>query len=425
MTNADAPLFFKVRQSFTRPRVEDLTEAVRRELETVLPAASLPKGAAIGVTVGSRGISGIATIARAAVDFLKDRGARPFIIPAMGSHGGATADAQRKLIAHYGVTEETMGCPVRAEMETRSLGRTDAGIDVRIAEAAWQSDGILLMNRIKPHTDYKGSIESGLTKICAIGLGKYDGAREIHRHLFTAGLGQGIRSVAEKLVATGKIVGGLGILENAYHETARIVGVPVAGLFEAEEQILEEARGLMGRLPLDEIDVLVCDRLGKNISGAGLDTNVTGRSVYGYTAGVPWCDGMPRILRIAVMDVSDESDGNAVGMGQVDFVPERFAKRVDREVTTLNAVTACAPTGARMPVVLADDRQAILTALRTSPIRAEGPLVVYVRDTLELEHVLLSEGCRSLVEDRDDLEIVSDPAPLRFDDRDRLQSPFA
>ena len=178
-------------------------------------------------------------------------------------------------------------------------------------------------------------------------------------------------------------------------------------------------------LAVAPLNVWMLRSLGKNISGAGLDTNVTGRSVYGYTAGVPWCDGMPRILRIAVMDVSDESDGNAVGMGQVDFVPERFAKRVDREVTTLNAVTACAPTGARMPVVLADDRQAILTALRTSPIRAEGPLVVYVKDTLELEHVLLSEGCRSLVEDRDDLEIVSDPAPLQFDDRNRLQSPFA
>ncbi len=425
MTPADAPLFFGVRQSFPRPSVEDLTEAVRRELETLLAPGSIAPGAQIGVTVGSRGIRGIATIARAAVDVLRDRGAQPFIIPAMGSHGGATADAQRKLIAHYGVTEEAMGCPVRAEMETRSLGRLDSGIEARIAEAAWQSDGILLVNRIKPHTDFKGPIESGLTKICAIGLGKYDGAREIHRHLFTVGLGEAIRSVAEKLIATGRIVGGLGILENAYHETASVVGVPVASLFETEERLLEEARRLMGRLPLDEIDVLVCDRLGKNISGAGLDTNVTGRSVYGYTAGTAWCDGMPRILRIVVMDVSDESDGNAVGMGQVDFVPERFAKRVDQEVTTLNAVTACAPTGARMPVVLPDDRTAFLTALRTSPIRPEGPRVVYVRDTLELEHVHLSEACRPLVEDRDGIEIVSDPVPLSFDDRDRLQSPFA
>ena len=294
-----------------------------------------------------------------------------------------------------------------------------------MAEAAWQSDGILLLNRVKPHTDYQGPIESGLTKMCAIGLGKYDGARAIHRHLLTLGLGAAIREVAGVLVATGRILGGLAVLENAYHETARVVGVPVEGLFETEERLLVEARGLMGRLPLEEIDVLVCDRLGKNVSGTGLDTNVTGRSVYGYTPGTAWCEGMPRIMRIVVMDVSDESDGNAVGMGQVDLVPARFADRVDHRVTTLNALTSCAPTAARMPVVLPDDREAILTAVRTSPLRAEGPRVVYVRDTLELEHVLVSEACRPLVEDRDDIEIVSGPEPLRFDDQGRLQSPFA
>jgi hypothetical protein len=424
MKKAELPLFYRARQRFDRPRVEDLRDTVRAELDGLLATTSISPGARVGITVGSRGIHGIATTARAAVDLLKDRGARPFILPAMGSHGGATAEAQQKLIAHFGVTEETMGCPVRAEMETRGLGRTDSGIEVRVAQAAWDSDGILLVNRIKPHTDYRGPIESGLTKMCAIGLGKYDGAREIHRHLLTLGLGQAVRSVAEKLVATGKILGGIGILENAYHETARVVGVPVEGFFETEERLLIEARGLMGRLPLDEIDVLVCDRMGKNISGTGLDTNVTGRGVYGYTPGTPWCDGMPGILRIVVLDVSDESDGNAVGMGLVDFVPERFAKRVDRHVTALNALTSCAPTAAKMPVVLPDDRGAFLTALRTSPLRADGPRVVYVRDTLELEHVLVSEACRPLIEGQERIEIVSDPEPLRFEGG-RLQSPFA
>jgi hypothetical protein len=421
----DIPLFFTIRQTFDRPRVEDLTAAVRGEVEKVLPAGSVAAGARVGVAVGSRGIRDIATVVRAAVDFLKGRGARPFILPAMGSHGGATAEGQRQLIAHYGVTEDAMGCPVRAEMETRSLGRTAAGVEVRMAEAAWQSDGILLVNRVKPHTDYKGPLESGLAKMCAIGLGKYDGAREIHRHLFTVGLGEAIRGVAGELVATGRILGGIAILENAHHETARIVGVPAAALFETEERLLVEARGLMGRLPLEEIDVLVCDRLGKNISGAGLDTNIVGRSVYGYTAGQPWKDGMARILRIAVMDLSDESDGNAVGMGLVDFVPERFTKRVDHEVTRLNALTSCSPTAAKTPVVLADDREAIRAAIRTSPVRPEGPRVVYVRDTLELEHVLVSEACRPLVEGRAGVEIVSGPAPLRFDDSGRLRSPFA
>ena len=215
------------------------------------------------------------------------------------------------------------------------------------------------------------------------------------------------------------------VLENAYHETAAVVGVPVESLFETEAGLLEQARGLMGRLPIQEIDVLVCDRLGKNISGAGLDSNIIGRNVYGYTPGQPWRDDMPRIMRIAVMDVSPESDGNAVGMGMVDFVPRRFSERVDRDVTTLNALTSCAPAGAKLPVVRANDREAILAAIQTSPIRPEGPRVVYVRDTLELEHVLVSEACRPLVEGARGIEIVSDPEPLRFDARGRLESPFA
>jgi hypothetical protein len=422
---SDIPLFFTVRQAFDRPRVQDLASSVRGEIEKVLPPGSVPAGARIGVTVGSRGIRDIAAVVRTAVDFLKARGARPFVLPAMGSHGGATAEGQRRLIAHYGVTEEAMGCPVRAEMQTRGLGRTESGVEVRIAEAAWDSDGVLLVNRVKPHTDYKGPLESGLAKICAIGLGKYDGAREIHRHLFTLGLGRAIRDVAAELRATGRVLGGLAILENAYHETARVVGVPAGGLFETEERLLVDARRLMGRLPLDEIDVLLCDRLGKNISGTGLDTNVVGRSIYGYTPGQPWCEGMAAILRIAVMDLSDESDGNAVGMGLVDFVPERFVRRVDHEVTRLNSLTSCSPAGAKTPVVLPDDREVVLAAIRTSRLRPDGPRVVYVRDTLELENVLVSEACRPLVEGRDGIEIVSGPAPLRFDAGGRLVSPFA
>jgi hypothetical protein len=424
MSTSEIPAFFRVRQSFERPRVTHPAREVRAELQRVFPGEAIAAGAEIGVTVGSRGISGIAAITRAAVDFLRERRARPYNIPARASPAGPSDSAQARLIAHFGVTEETMGCPVRAGMPTRSLGRTADGVEIRLAEVAWESGGILLVNRIKPHTDFKAPLESGLAKIGAIGLGKLEGAREIHRHLFTLGLANAIRSVAQSLLATGKILGGLAILENAYHETAKIVGVPRAGLFATEERLLEEARRLMGRLPLDEIDVLVCDRLGKNISGAGLDTNITGRSVYGYTPGTPWCKGMPSITRIAVMDVSDESDGNAVGMGLVDFVPERFLSRVDRRVTSLNSITACAPAGAKTPVALPDDREAILAAIRTSAIRAEGPRVVYARDTLALEHVLVSEACLPLLAERADLELASRPESLTFDERGRLRSAF-
>ena len=415
---------FLARQRFPRPRVIDLSQAVKAELEKLFPRGTIQPGAEIGVTVGSRGIAGIAEMTKAAVEFLKSRDARPFVIPAMGSHGGAVAEGQRHLIAHYGVTEQSMGVPIRDQMQTRSLGRTSEGIEVFIAEAAWNSDGIILMNRVKPHTDYKGRIESGLSKICAIGLGKYVGAQEYHSRIFDLGLGAAIEGAARKIVSTGKILGGLAILENAYHETAKVEGVAVDGFFEHEARLLEESRQLMGSLPLKEIDVLLCDRMGKNISGAGLDTNIIGRGVCGYLQGVPWKDWMPSIYRIIVCDLSDESDGNAVGMGLVDFVPERFIKKVNYPITTINAVTACTPHNARSPVVARNDLEALLTAIKTCPRRPGGPLLVHIHDTLELENVCLSEACLPLVQSRTGLQVVSAPEPMRLDANGNLESVF-
>jgi hypothetical protein len=429
MPSIGLPLMFPARQTFDRPRVADIPAAVQAELKWLfMPGAPysrpLPPGARIGVTVGSRGIAGIDVIARAAVDFFKARKTRPFIVPAMGSHGGATPEGQRSLLAHYGVTEEAMGCPIRAEMATRSLGRGAGGVEAFIAEAAWDSEGILLLNRVKPHTDYKGTIESGLTKICAIGLGKLDGAREYHSRLFDLGLGGAIRSAAEQIVATGKVLGGLAILENAYHETARFAAVAVAGFFESEARLLVEAKGLMGSLPFSELDLLICDRLGKNISGAGLDTNIIGRSVYGYTGGVPWQPGMPAIQRILVRDLSDESDGNGVGMGLVDFTTPRMMAKVDHSITQLNAFTACSPLGARPPIVLANDGEAIAAALATCRRRPEGPLVAHIRDTLALERIYLSEGLLASARRVGRLAVEGDPQPMRFDAGGWMESPF-
>jgi hypothetical protein len=428
MTNtlpAMLPPMFLLRQRFPRPTVIDLAAAVKTELAKLFPPGSLRPGAEIGVTVGSRGITGIASIARAAVDYLKSRDARPFIIPAMGSHGGAVAEGQRSLIAHYGVTEESMGAPIRDLMQTRSLGKTPEGVEVYIAEVAWSSDGVLLLNRVKPHTDYKGPIESGLSKICAIGLGKYEGAQEYHSHIFDIGLGAAIQSAARRILSTGKVLGGLAVLENAYHETAKIEAVDTKHFFEQEGRLLEESRKLMGRLPLLELDVLLCDRMGKNISGAGLDTNIIGRGVYGYLQGVPWQAGMPAIYRIVVRDLSDESDGNAVGMGLVEFATERFLKKVNHAVSALNAITACSPVNARPPVILKNDLEALQTALRTCPRRPAGPLMAYIRDTLELERVYLSEACLPLVEKKENIEVLSKPAPLKLDSDGNIVSPFA
>jgi hypothetical protein len=408
---------------FPRPVVNDVAAATRDAVAQVLASRSLPPGAEIGVTVGSRGIASIALIARAAIDALRAHGHRPFVIPAMGSHGGATSEGQRSLLAHYGVTEDELGVPIRDDMAARSLGVTPEGIEAFIAEVGWQADGVLLLNRVKPHTDFKGPLESGLAKMCAIGLGKYEGARECHRQVFGTGLGNAIRAAAGRVIQSGKILGGVAIIENAYHETAGIEAVTLDRFFDKEERLLAEAKRLMGRLPLDEIDILLCDRMGKNISGAGIDTNIIGRSVYGYEQGRPWHEGMPVIHRIVVRDLADESDGNAVGMGMVDFVPRRFAKKVNEEVTVLNATTARSPENAKWPIVLETDRDCLEMAIATSPERVTGVLVVYVRDTLELGRALVSEACLPLLRGNADVSITGQAAAARWLG-DTLVSPF-
>lgn len=424
MSTSNIPRFFRARQRFPRPVVPDVAAAMEQELRVLFPRGALRPGMEIGLTVGSRGIVGIDAIVRAAVEFLKTEGARPFIVPAMGSHGGAKGEAQRKLIAHYGITEEAIGAPIRHEIETRSLGRSPEGVEVFLARTALEADGIILLNRIKPHTDFKGRIESGLTKICAIGLGKLDGAREYHSHIFGIGLGEAIISATRRVLETGKILGGVGILENAYHETARLQAVTLDGFFEQEEKLLDEARTLMGRLPFDQFDVLLCDCIGKNISGAGLDTNIVGRSVYGYVHGEPWIEGQPAITRICVRDLSAESDGNGVGMGLVDFASERFYKKVNLPITVLNAMTSCSVAGAKTPIVLPTDREVLEAAIRTCARRPEGPRVAYIRDTLALEEILLSESLREEAEARDSLEVLGASEPLEFDDSGGLLTPF-
>ncbi len=417
LESREFPRMFPARQLFDRPRVADIPGTVAQELGRLFAAGSRPlrPGAWIGITVGSRGIAAIDVIARAAVDFFKSRKARPFIIPAMGSHGGATPEGQKALLAHFGISEEAIGCPIRAEMSTLSLGRAEGGVEAYFAQAAWDSEGILLLNRIKAHTDFKGPIESGLAKVCAIGLGKLDGARECHGRLFDLGLGQAVRNVAELVLSTGKVLGGLAILENAYHETARLSAVGAAGLLESEEKLLREAKAMGASLPFDVLDLLICERIGKNISGAGFDTNVIGRGVYGYIPGVPWMAGMPAIQRIFVRDLAEESDGNGVGMGLADFTTPRMLAKVDHAVTQLNCFTSRAPLAGRPPIVLPNDQEAISAALSTCRRRPEGPLAARIQDTLHLHLLSLSEALLPAARVSPRIEVLGDPSPLRFD----------
>lgn len=419
------PKMVPIRQEFPRPTVDDITRAAAEELRYAVPAERVRQGARIGITAGSRGISNIAQIVKAAVDYFRELGADPFVIPAMGSHGGATAEGQAHLVEHYGVTEKAVGAPIRAEMETVSLGASSDSVEAFLAKAAFESDGILLLNRIKPHTDYKGEIESGLSKICGIGLGKREGAEEYHGHLFGLGLGEAIRSAAERVAASGKIIGGLGILENAYHDTAKLAGVRTEELLDREPALLKEAKLLMPRLPLDDIHVLLCDRMGKNISGCGLDTNIIGRSVRGYQDVSSWCEGMPVIRRIVVEDLTEESDGNATAMGLVDFITRRFYEKIDYYATAMNCFVSCGPQSGKTPFVLSCTKDALAWAIQTCGRERRAPKVVYIRDTLHLSDLLVSEHCLPELRDNASITIVSDAQQMPFAADGYIRSPFS
>src|SRR5581483_6374278 len=302
-------------------------------------ASRLKPGSRVAIGIGSRGIANVATIARATVEYWKAEGMRPFIFPAMGSHGAATAEGQADVLAHYGIIEATMGCPVISSLEVVSLGKTPEGIQTYMDRNAYESDGVMLLGRVKWHTDFAGKIESGLFKMMAIGLGKFAGAQHYHTYAYKIGLEQVIRSIGRQVLASGKILGGLAILEDAHHNTAKLDAVPVEIMEQREEENLALVKSWMGKIPMD-LDILILDEIGKNISGAGMDTKVVNRSVHG--AYNPWPDA-PKIERIFVRDLSDLSYNNAVGLGMADVVTDRLVNRIDWVPTHINSLTASTP----------------------------------------------------------------------------------
>jgi len=408
------PRMVRVRQHFPRPRVADIGGAVRQAMSQ----ARLPirPGDTVAVGAGSRGIANIAAIVRATVDWLREAGARPFIIPAMGSHGGATAEGQREVLAHYGITEASMGCPVRATMDVVQVGEA-LGMPVWVDRLAAEADWIGLVNRVKPHTDFKGSIESGLFKMMTIGLGKYRGATQYHRANVTHGYETVITAVGREVLARARIGFGLGVVENGYDETARIEAFNAADLEAGERRLLAEARAWMARLPCSPLHVLVVEEMGKNISGAGMDTNVIGRPSNPHE---PF-PAEPRILWIVVLDLTEQSYGNAVGIGNADFTTRRLVDKIDMKPTLINAITACAPTGARIPATFETDREAVETALDCIGLTpAAAARVIRIRNTLMLGEIECSEALLPEIQAREDLEVLGEPRPLAFDAAGRI-----
>jgi hypothetical protein len=410
------PRMMCVRQTFPRPRVTDIPKAVIETLGTA--ALRVKRGDTVAVGAGSRGIANIDVIVGATVRWLKELGARPFVFPAMGSHGGGTAEGQLSVLEHYGITEATMGCPVRATMEVVQVGEA-LGLPVWLDKLAAEADWIGVVNRVKLHTDFKGSIESGLFKMMTIGLGKHKGAIQYHRANIHHGYETVITSVGREMLAKARIGFGVGIVENGYDETAHIEAFRPEDLEAGERRLLKSAREWMARLPFSPIDVLIVEEMGKNISGSGMDTNVIGRPSNPHE---PFPND-PKILWIVALDLTEESYGNAVGIGNADFTTRRLVDKIDMKPTLINAITACAPGGAKVPATFDTDREAVETALSciglTPPDKAR---VVRIRNTLMLGEIEVSEAYAAELAKRPDLTPIGDATPLPFDAAGRLVS---
>ena len=378
----DFPPIARVRQSARQPEVADVPGAVADAIAGSRSPGRVRPGGSVALTVGSRGISGIDRISRAAVGALKSLGLRPFVVAAMGSHGGGTAEGQRALLAEFGVTERAVGCPIVSSMATVGLGTNSLGLPIRFSEDALGADGIVLLNRIKPHTSFTGRYESGLLKMLTIGLGKQQGAAQVHK-LGLPGLKALLPEVGAFLLAKTPVALGVALLENAREETARVVPVEPEDLLEVEPTLLEEARALMARLPFDQIDVLIVGELGKNYSGTGLDPNVIGRQRVETMPDLP----RPVITRLAVLDLSAETRGNGLGIGLADLTTERLVRALDPVPMRVNSLTSNFLTRARkVPALsLPTDRDVIAACLdtcwRIDPAEAR---VVVIPNTLEL-----------------------------------------
>jgi hypothetical protein len=406
------PRLLPVRQNFPDRRIHDIHGEVQRQLAGSRFSSRVRPGARIAIGAGSRGISNIAAIVKSVVDYWKAQGCAPFIFPAMGSHGAATAEGQADVLAHYGIHEATMGCPVVSALEVISLGKTADGIEAFMDRNAYESDGVMLIGRVKWHTDFSGKIESGLFKMMAIGLGKFAGAQRYHTYAYKLGLEHVIRSVGRQVLKSGKILGGLAILEDANHNTAQLTAVPVENMEQKEEELLAMAKSWMGRIPMP-IDVLILDQIGKNISGAGMDTKVVNRSVYGESN--PFSEA-PRIERIFIRDLSDSSYGNAVGLGLSDVIHDRLLAKVDWNPTRINSLTASTPAAIKVPVHFASDEECLQ---RIAPTVGKVDLAEvtfgWIKNSLELTYLKLSENLLGQIRGNPLLEILGPAEEMEFD----------
>jgi hypothetical protein len=408
------PKMVKAKQLFNDNIILDISASVEKEFAKADIASRIKPGMSIAITIGSRGIANLANIAKEAVIQVKKLGAYPFIFPAMGSHGGATAEGQRQIIESYGVTEQFIKAPIKSSMETIIIGYTSDGRPVHIDKNASKADGIILLNRIKPHTAFRGQYESGLVKMMAIGMGKQHGAEMCHMHGFGE-MAKNIFDFGSIVLQNAKILFGIAIIENAYGNTYKIEAIPKEDILVREPVLLEEAKSLMPRIMFPKFDILIIDQIGKDISGDGADPNISG------TFATKYAFGGPKFERYVVLDLSSKSHGNAIGMGMADISTKRLFDKIDFDACYPNALTSTVLSGVKVPFIAKNDELAIKAAIFScAKCNKENPRIVRIKNTSHIEEIMISEALIEEAQNNENIILMDQPKVLPFDNEGNL-----
>lgn len=416
VSDIQLPKMFRVRQHFPRPKIEvdKIPDIIASLLSEDKFSSQIKPGMRIAITAGSRGVANVALITKCIADFVKLKGASPFIVPAMGSHGGATAEGQRDILAGYGIVEEYVGCPIISSMEVKKIGQTEDGRDVFIDKNAAEADGIIISCRIKPHTAFRGPYESGIMKMMAIGLGKQHGAEVCHAEGFK-NMAKNVPLFGQAILKYAPVLFAVATIENAFDETCKLIAINADEVAEKEPPLLKEAFTYMPRILVDECDVLVVDQIGKNFSGDGMDPNITG------TFCTPYATGGIKSQKVCVLDLSPETHGNGIGLGYSSATTKRVFEQLDLPSMYPNAITCTVLGGVRIPVVMESDKEAIQVCVRTCvEIDKTNPKIVRIPNSLHIEHIMLSEAYYNQAKQMSNITIESEPEYLKFNENGDL-----
>ena len=418
MADIQLPMMRMVHQHFHVPPKLDVLAEIDSQWERIRTVLRLPRGSTVAVAVGSRGIADLTSVVRAVVEKLRAAGYSPFVMPAMGSHGGATPDGQIGVLKARGITEQNVNAPIRASMEVERLDEVD-GISLFVNRLAHEAGGIVLVNRIKPHTNFIGPTESGLLKMMAVGLGNQVGAEHYHRLSVIKDYYTVFSTAGRELLKRCNVLFGVGLVENQNHEAAFLKLALADEIETVETDLLRKARACLPTLPMDEIDLLIVDEMGKDISGEGIDPNVVGRDVCECGIRRSW----PRITRIFVRDLSEGSEGSALGIGQADFTTKRLVEKIDFQATAINCLTSCCPELGRIPLSYPNDIQAIAAAMMTlRPYTLDDVQIVHIKNTMELTSILVSKAYLPDLESKPDVVIGREDLKMEFDGEGNLNS---